>query len=89
MDINADGYMNDNGSAWNAEDVQSSGGGVVFFGEERAGGAVGRRHGSRWAWAWAYRARKIRMIEMVMGTVMPVAHARRTTISEVVLLCFV
>ena len=30
MDINADGYMNDNGSAWNAEDVQSSGGGVVF-----------------------------------------------------------
>ena len=30
MDLNSDGYMRDNGSAWNAEDVQSSGGGVVI-----------------------------------------------------------
>eukprot|EP01052_Picozoa_sp_SAG31_P015861 SAG31_NODE_1032_length_10231_cov_3.718417_1_plen_292_part_00 len=30
MDLDSDGYMRNNGSAWNAEDVQSSGGGVVF-----------------------------------------------------------
>lgn len=30
MDLNSDNYMRANGSAWNAEDVQSSGGGVVF-----------------------------------------------------------
>ena len=30
MDLNSDNYMRANGSAWNAEDVQSSGGGVVI-----------------------------------------------------------